>query len=233
MLITSQQHVASASFIYDAEKDLFISSDGKEYTWEQLDALDKMEYDWKRSLPRHSFFDWVKIFDGEQKTIAHGLRAHATEKKEELSLIEDGYDLDIELLQEAYRRNPTPALFRTTKEEIARLTEEKETSTITLKNEIAVLTSRINFLLGKKNKSGAITDLDIQRAKEVPIVSLIKVGRDHKALCPFHADTKPSLHVYRDNHAYCFVCAKSASSIDIYMQLHSCDFKTAVKALCL
>lgn len=32
-----------------------------------------------------------------------------------------------------------------------------------------------------------------------------KVGRDHKALCPFHKDRHPSLHVY-DHSFYCFVC---------------------------
>ena len=72
---------------------------------------------------------------------------------------------------------------------------------------------------------------EVERAKSVEIKSLVKVGRDRKALCPFHNDKTPSMHVFPDNHAFCFVCHKRADTIDIYRALNNCTFKEAVEAL--
>lgn len=71
----------------------------------------------------------------------------------------------------------------------------------------------------------------IERAKSYPINQIIKVDRWGKALCPFHDDKNPSMHVYKDNHAYCFVCETRADSIAVYRQVHSCSFVDAVKFL--
>jgi DNA primase len=72
---------------------------------------------------------------------------------------------------------------------------------------------------------------DKERARSYPIRDLIKVNRENKALCPFHDDRTPSMHVYHDNHAFCFVCMKRADAIDIYMAINNVDFKTAIAAL--
>lgn len=231
MLTTSQRVAVETSFIYDVELDRFISNDGSVYTCEEMDALDRMEADWKDSLPYYSFYDWVKVFEDEKPAIAKALRGKVDTLKEWVRSFEDGFELDKGLLQDAYTRNQTPEGFKQTQRRIALLEQIMHEKRELLNKEIGITISRINYLTGKPNTSGRITDEIISRAKSVPIASLIKVGRDHKALCPFHSDTKPSLHVYKDNHAYCFVCTKSASVIDIYMALHSCDFRTAVKAL--
>lgn len=34
-----------------------------------------------------------------------------------------------------------------------------------------------------------------------------------KILCPFHADTNPSMELYDDGHGYCFVCGKSTKML--------------------
>jgi hypothetical protein len=124
-------------------------------------------------------------------------------------------------------------MFRKTKELIAGLEKTTTAYILPIKNELAILQSRVNYLIGKKVAQHKISPDEIERARAVPINTLIKVGRDNKARCPLpqHNDKTASLHVYRDNHAYCFGCGKRASAIDIYMALHSCDFKTAVKAL--
>ncbi len=72
---------------------------------------------------------------------------------------------------------------------------------------------------------------DVEKARTYPIRDLIKVNRQHKAVCLFHTDKDPSMHVYKDNHAYCFVCNKRADAINIYMALNNCSFKEALKAL--
>jgi len=76
---------------------------------------------------------------------------------------------------------------------------------------------------------GEITDDMIQRAKEFPIIELIK-NRRGMALCFNHPDKRPSLSL-KNNYAYCFGCGYSADSIKLYMDLNNVDFKTAVKAL--
>lgn len=80
---------------------------------------------------------------------------------------------------------------------------------------------------------GIITDLQIAKAKSFPITELLSFKRG-QTLCPFHDDHKPSLKYYqKDNHVYCFACSTSADSIDVYMKLNGCDFKAAVRALCV
>lgn len=71
----------------------------------------------------------------------------------------------------------------------------------------------------------------ITRAKNVPIENLITVNRDRKALCLWHNEKNPSLHVYEDNHAYCFVCGKRADAIDIVRAKMNLSFNDAVDYL--
>lgn len=74
---------------------------------------------------------------------------------------------------------------------------------------------------------------DVSRAKEYPIGNLIKVGREGKTLCIWHAEKTPSLHWYKKtNSVYCFGgCGKSGDVIDVYRQLHNCTFAEAVQEL--
>jgi DNA primase len=71
---------------------------------------------------------------------------------------------------------------------------------------------------------------DIIRARSFPIENIINVER-RVALCPFHNEKTPSMHIYKDNHAYCFGCQKYADSIDLAMQVWNLSFKDAVKRL--
>ncbi len=42
----------------------------------------------------------------------------------------------------------------------------------------------------------------------------------HRALCPFHADSDPSLVVYPDGRWYCFGCAAAGDVVDLVWRLH-------------
>lgn len=83
----------------------------------------------------------------------------------------------------------------------------------------------------KKPKESKVGDDAVTRAKNVPIENLIEVNREHKALCLWHNEKHPSLHVYDDNHAFCFVCSKRADAIDIVREKHSLGFTEAVEYL--
>lgn len=71
---------------------------------------------------------------------------------------------------------------------------------------------------------------DIIRARAYPIENIINVQR-RVAICPFHNEKTPSMHIYKDNHAYCFGCQKYADSIDLAMKVWGIGFKEAVKRL--
>ena len=78
--------------------------------------------------------------------------------------------------------------------------------------------------------------LDIQALRELPIEGVagqlgMKVSR-HKALCPFHNDSHPSLsfHVGR-NTFKCFVCDAHGSAIDLAMQVLGKDFRETCRWL--
>lgn len=72
---------------------------------------------------------------------------------------------------------------------------------------------------------------DVTRAKSVPIDSIIKTNHQRKALCLFHKEKTPSMHVFPDNHFYCFSCGARGDVIDIVKELHHMDFKRAVEWL--
>ena len=56
----------------------------------------------------------------------------------------------------------------------------------------------------------------------------IAVSRGGFALCPFHADKKPSLKVYDGKRGFCcFVCDTKGSVIDFVMRFFGLDFKAA------
>ena len=60
----------------------------------------------------------------------------------------------------------------------------------------------------------------------------VKVNRNNKALCPCHADTNASMHIYSGSRGwYCFSCGKGGSVIDYVMAAFGCDFQSAVRKI--
>lgn len=81
----------------------------------------------------------------------------------------------------------------------------------------------------------SITDEDIARAKEKPIVELYEgklFGNKRKyGLCPFHNENSPSFYIFPDNRFHCFGCQVGGTSIDFVMKRDGVDFIGAVKVL--
>ncbi|MBO4811919.1 MAG: hypothetical protein J5552_10235 [Prevotella sp.] len=77
---------------------------------------------------------------------------------------------------------------------------------------------------------------EIEKLRDLPIEGVaerlgLRVAR-HKSLCPFHADTHPSL-TYRvsKNTFHCFVCGASGGTIDLVMRHLHVGFKEACRWL--
>ena len=77
---------------------------------------------------------------------------------------------------------------------------------------------------------------ELQKLRDLPIEGVaerlgLQVSR-HKCLCPFHADTHPSLSFcVRRNSYRCFVCGASGGTIDLVMNYLNKDFKEACRWL--
>ncbi|MCY3859774.1 MAG: DNA primase [Gammaproteobacteria bacterium] len=56
-----------------------------------------------------------------------------------------------------------------------------------------------------------------------------KSGDRHRALCPFHKDSKPSMYIRDDGSFYCFGCHKKGSIFNFLMEQNGVNFPDAVK----
>jgi len=92
---------------------------------------------------------------------------------------------------------------------------------------------------GKPQNPDRITNADIERAKETPILSLIeqdmqlrKAGKDYMGTCPRHEDRQPSFSVsVEKNIFYCFSCKEGGGPIDYLVKIKGYDFVEAVRML--
>lgn len=90
---------------------------------------------------------------------------------------------------------------------------------------------QILMLSGQVKNAPAPQLLDFERAKQVPIDTLIHFKRGF-AECIWHDERTPSMKYYKKNNkVHCFGCDKSGDVIDVVQQLHQCDIKQAVAFL--
>ena len=63
-------------------------------------------------------------------------------------------------------------------------------------------------------------------------VNIKKMGRNAKALCPFHSEKTPSLVVYNDTQSfYCFGCGAGGDVISFIMRAENLDYIEAIRFL--
>lgn len=94
------------------------------------------------------------------------------------------------------------------------------------KKKLEKLNKHVKFFTGKMEE---ISPEKIERAREFPIEELIET-RNGKAICPFHNDHHPSMHVTK-NLFHCFTCNEGGDSIDFVMKLENLTFRQAVDKL--
>ena len=201
-------------------------------TDEQFETLLRMESEWEKTLPNYTLRELIEIYPGSEKAARRGIKVKMKEAQAQLSSLSD--------FRDTYHNNViNKAHFKEQPRLIKLLNEKIDDYTRTYEREIKRCAFQLNWLdsLGRVSTTSTnvvttlnITSEQIARAKEVPIDSLVKVNRAHKAICVFHNEKHASMHVYKD-HVFCFSCARSGDVIDIYQALNGCDFKTAVRAL--
>lgn len=85
--------------------------------------------------------------------------------------------------------------------------------------------SAIDYKLTKEKIKSCVTD-----AARV-LSHFVTIDAQHKALCPFHEDTKPSLSVKGPNWK-CFVCGKGGDSIAFVQEWFGCSYGEALEKTC-
>ena len=87
------------------------------------------------------------------------------------------------------------------------------------------------------DNSNRITDVDIERAKEVDIVEvasrvvdLRKVNGTYFGKCPFHNEDTASFYI-KNNWYHCFGCGESGDTIKFIMKTQGIGFIQAVRSL--
>ncbi len=185
------------------------------------------ELDERESLPRDTIRQLMEIYPDARKHAIKAVKADIQAVKKDISELAD--------FREAWQQVINVTHFKKQPGVIAYVNEAEANYRARYEAELKRLQFDLHFLTGAERDDAvvpddAITDDMIARAKAYPIKDIIKVNRAHKAVCPWHDDRNPSLHVYHD-HVYCFVEGRAGDSIDVYMSLNKCDFKTAVKAL--
>lgn len=86
----------------------------------------------------------------------------------------------------------------------------------------------------------SLDDLKQKIKEEIPIsqivsnyVSTKRSGTSLVALCPFHSDTKPSMHINDSKKIYkCFACGAAGDAITFVMKSQNLDYVSALKDIC-
>lgn len=100
--------------------------------------------------------------------------------------------------------------------------------------------SRNPLLVNKNSYKPTMPDFSIliQKAKQVPIASLLKIQLRHSGhgrltcLCPFHTERTPSFTIYTKTNTFCcFGCDQKGDVITFYQKLYGVNFIEAVRAL--
>jgi len=86
----------------------------------------------------------------------------------------------------------------------------------------------------------SLDDLKLKIKEEIPISSIIgnylplkRTGSSLVAICPFHSDTKPSMHVNDTKKIYkCFACGAAGDAITFVMKSQHLEYVDALKDIC-
>ena len=61
-------------------------------------------------------------------------------------------------------------------------------------------------------------------------LSVVKKGKDYVAVCPFHDDTNPSMHINPEKQIFkCFVCGTGGTAITFVQKYEHLNFMDAVR----
>jgi hypothetical protein len=182
----------------------------------------EVEREWQSSLSRMSDTDWIEMFPEARDIVP-----------DEIKKWEARRSFATDVFKKAVRRStPETAIETRLTLQLAVVPRIEEAEA-----HIRRLNRQLNHKKGAPAASGGVTEEEIQRAREVPIESLLstgfrKMGKNSSAKCPLHDDSKPSFIIYGEtNTCWCFGCQQGGDSITLIKLLQNLSFVEAVKCL--
>lgn len=192
---------------------------------QRLDALDKIEFSYKKTTKNPSFAELIDTFPEAIPAARRTAKGMIKELKKGVSSLSDFREICDKHVQSVnFKRQPE--LIEYYNELIEKLLQNYE-------KEIKKYQWQITYLdsLGKPKSeapTNAVTPERIERARQMPVTELLEFRRG-TTLCIFHNDHKPSLKYYpKDNRVYCFACGRGEDAIGVFMELNRCTFKEAI-----
>lgn len=82
----------------------------------------------------------------------------------------------------------------------------------------------------ESNRKDEVTPEMVDRAREYPIEQIVKLERNGRAKCVFHAGEDGNMDI-RKNFAHCYVCGTHGDPIDVYKAVYGVGFREAVLAM--
>lgn len=193
--------------------------------WEFYDYAFGLEKEWRRSLPRLTDKELLKIFP-EAKVI---IPDKITVWEEERDKFSDAIKKKLTIIK--YDSSPQNQWFWR-----ALIKVMDGTKLIETEQHIARLKRLLMVARGRKPK-GRLSEEQIQQALAVPIENLInqplrKSGKALVGLCPLHNEKHPSFYIYLEtNSCWCYGCNQGGDIINFVKLLHGYSFKEAVQYL--
>ncbi len=190
----------------------------------EMDFFFDLEKSWRNSLPRLSDIQWLEVFPEGRGVLADKVKEWGDEKKRLIGITKRA-------LQESSRESA---------EKYALIRLYMQALVVPKINEADKHIARLRrqqAYFAPRSITGRITDADIQRAREVPIASLIStnlrsMGKTLTTNCPLHKDRTPSFVIYKEsNTCWCFGCQQGGDSIALVRLLNNLSFIEAVKYL--
>ncbi len=219
----------------------FIPSVGKyasdRYLWtdDELDAMEAHEREWRRGMRRPSFSSLIDTYPQAKPMMRRFLKgviagceadmARAEEERGNLArrLADWKTDPDHAWFIEAFYAHFL----------IPSLEDGREKTMREARHCLSLISPRKKGIFDDENAVTVfgVDDARIARAREFPIESIVDVGRNRKALCVWHHEEHPSMHVFPDNHAWCFSCSRGGDAIAVAMAKDEIGFVEAVRLL--
>lgn len=182
---------------------------------------------WRDTMPKFKEDELLKLFPEAKKVIPEKI----AEWNESVGKLYKVIKSELVKIRLTHTDNFVQQIYR----ELLKLTLGKEL--LKMKGHITRLRRIQSLSENRQPQKGWINDADIQRAKAVPIESLVnmglrKSGRSLIGLCPFHNEKTPSFHIYTDqNMCWCYGCNQGGNTIKLVMLLYGFTFIKAVKHL--
>lgn len=195
---------------------------------EQIMYFLELQNNWEASNKKLSEKELIEIFPDSEEIVSDNLARYMSKRKvltkkikKQLGVVKEAPDEMTKFFLMEWLKNNEMKILKRINGHISRLARMKR------------------MLTKEPPRAGAITDYDIQLAKQVPLetiigrdVNLRRSGKYLIGLCPFHQEKTPSFTINtQTNYWRCYGCMLHGDSLEYIKLAHGLSFREAVSYL--